>query len=160
MVLEACDAGQVEQLEADRFEQPLLAAVPEIALLDDGAEIQLAPTDVVLVAVVVAGLEVVSAIEVELPHVLAHGVPPHAAAGAKANVVVHHAVVHQRSMPQVIAARVAAGARGIGNVLRVDVRLPRRDQVVRRHRVQQFRLYVTGASARLHVCPVQAGTSS
>ncbi len=35
LVFGASDAGEIEQLEADGLEQPLLAAVIEVALLDD-----------------------------------------------------------------------------------------------------------------------------
>ena len=82
--------------------------------------VELRPRRVVLAAVVVAGLEIVPAIEVELPHVLAHRVPPHAAAGAIADVVVDLAVVDERAVPEVAVAAVAA-ARGVGDVLRLDV---------------------------------------
>ena len=121
------DAGQLEQLEADRLEHSLLAAVLEVALLDAGGEVQLVPAGVVLAAVVVARLKRVAAVEVEFPHVLAHRVAPHAAPGAVADVVVHLAVVHQRALPLVIVAAVSFIPRRV-----LDIGFFR-DQVVHRH---------------------------
>ena len=100
------DAGQFEQLEADRLEHPLLATVLEVALLDAGREVQLVPSCVILAVVVVACLKRVAAVEVELPHILAHRVAPHAAPSAVADVVVNLAVVYERALPLVIVAPV------------------------------------------------------
>lgn len=52
-------------------------------------------------APVVAAAEVVAAVEVELPHVLAHGVAPNAAARSEADVVIDAAIVHERARPEV-----------------------------------------------------------
>ena len=99
-------AGQVEQPERERLEHPLLAALPEAALLDARGEIQLAPRGLVRISVIVAGLEVVPALEIHLPHVFAHGVSPHSTSGAVADVVVDVAVVDERAVPLVFAAAV------------------------------------------------------
>ena len=56
-----------------------------IALLDACPQVQAPPRDVVLSPPIVARLEVVSAIEGELPHILAHGIAPRTAAGAIAD---------------------------------------------------------------------------
>ncbi len=48
-----------------------------------------------------------ASVEVELPHILAHGVSPDAAAGAVADVVINLAVVNHRSVPLIIAAAVS-----------------------------------------------------
>jgi hypothetical protein len=69
-----------EQLKTDGFEETLFTAMPEVALLDDGGEVQDSPGFRVGFAVFVAGEEALGAVEIEFPHVLAHGVTPHAAA--------------------------------------------------------------------------------
>ena len=50
-------AGQVEQPEPDRLKHALLAPVPEVALLNAGAQIQLRPVGLILLAVVIPHLE-------------------------------------------------------------------------------------------------------
>ena len=75
------------------YTQALLSAVQVVALLDDRREVQFVPRGLVPPAEIVAGLEAVPAQEVELPHVLAHGVPPDTAAHAEVDVVVDVAVV-------------------------------------------------------------------
>ncbi len=110
------NARKIEQFESDGLEQSLLAAVQIVALLNDGREVQLVPRRIVFIPVVVEGLEFVAAVEVELPHVLAHGVTPGAAAGSIADMVVHLAVVDQRALPTVLAPAVFPGRR-VGDVL-------------------------------------------
>src|SRR6185503_20468105 len=98
----------LKHAKTDRLEHALFASMPEIALLDAGAEIELGPRRFVLVAPVVAHLDVVPAVEVELPHVLHHGITPDAPASAIMDVIEHLAVVHQRAQPLVGVATVAA----------------------------------------------------
>src|SRR5690349_17877437 len=74
-----------------------------IALLDTCPEVQAPPRDVILSSPIVARLEVVSAIEGELPHILAHGITPRTAAGAIADMVIHFAIVNQRPFPEILA---------------------------------------------------------
>ncbi len=127
------DASQIEQLERDRFEQALFTAVQVVSLLNDCGKVEFIPLRVVLVAVVITGLEFVPTIEVELPHVLAHGVAPDATTGSITNVVVDVAVVDERPIPQIVAAGVAAAACRVGNELRVFVVLACGDQLIDRH---------------------------
>src|SRR5688572_30625012 len=100
-------ARQVEQLEPDGLEEPLLSALAEVALLDDRREVELLPLDGVLAAVVVSWLELVVSIEIELPHVLAHGVAPDAAARPEVDVLVNPAVIDEGSGPRVLAPAVS-----------------------------------------------------
>ena len=104
-------SSEIEQLETDRLKHPLLPAMIEVPLLDARAEIQLRPRHAVFAAPVVAHLQIVTAIEIELPHVLAHRVTPHAAARTIANVIEHLAVIHQRAAPLIKIPAVAAEPR-------------------------------------------------
>src|SRR5882757_1924061 len=90
--------------------------MPEIALLDDRREVQLAPFGAIRIAVTVAGLELVVAVKGELPHVLAHGVAPNAAAGSIGDVVVNFPVIDEGAAPEIIRAGVFAVPGGILNV--------------------------------------------
>src|SRR2546421_11663578 len=98
--------GQVEKFKCNGFEHAVFAAMAVLALLNTRAEIELAPMDAIRLAKVVAGLEVVSFIELEFPHVLAHGVAPGAAASAKVDMVVDLAVVDESAAPFVILAAI------------------------------------------------------
>src|SRR4030042_2578628 len=84
-----------------------------VALLDARREIELVPGGVVLFAVVVAGLKVMSTIKVELPHILAHCVPPDTAPGAVTDMVVNIAVVNQRAVPLIEVAPVLVYPDGV-----------------------------------------------
>ena len=99
-------AGQAEQFVTDRFKHSLLAAMQVIALLNVRSKARPSPERLVLAAPVVARLEVVSAIEPELPRVFSHGITPYAASHAVANVVVHLAVIDERPEPQIIVAAI------------------------------------------------------
>src|SRR5438105_15832733 len=59
------DTGQIEELERNGFKHAVFAAMAVLALLNTGTEVQLAPVDIVRLVVVVAGLEVVSFVELE-----------------------------------------------------------------------------------------------
>src|SRR5207247_4351994 len=102
---------QVEQPEADRFEHALLSAVIVVTLLDARAEVQLAPFGLVFPTIIIPHLEVVAAVQVELPHVLHHGVTPHPAARAVVDMVIHLTVRHQRPGPAIQIAAIAAEPR-------------------------------------------------
>ena len=82
-------AGKVEDAEGNRFVKPMLAASMEASLLNASAQVELAPFGLVWLAEIVACLQMMAAIEIKLPHVLAHGVTPFAAARAKANVIIN-----------------------------------------------------------------------
>src|SRR5438552_3061312 len=90
--------------------------MPEIALLDDRREVQLAPFNGIQISVIVAGLKLVVAIEGELPHVLAHRVAPDAAAGSIGDVVVNLPVIDEGSAPKIIRAGVLAVPGGVLNI--------------------------------------------
>src|SRR3954466_4480334 len=90
--------------------------MPEVALLDDRRKIQLVPLGFVGIAVIVVGLKAVVAVEVELPHVLAHRVAPDAAAGSIVDVVVDFAVVNKSANPGIILAAVFVVPGGILHV--------------------------------------------
>ena len=92
-------AGHVEHPESEGLEHALLAALPEVALLDAGREVQLVPGGIVGPSVVIARLEIVPPAEIDFEHGLAHRVPPDAAAGAVADVVVDLAVVDDGPVP-------------------------------------------------------------
>ena len=80
----------------------------------------------------VARAKTVPTVEVELPHVLAHRIAPHAAACPVADVIVHLAVVNQRAFPLVIVAAVLfVPCRGFDVVFLGD-------QVVDRHAGQRL----------------------
>ena len=100
------DARQIEEFEGDGFEHAVFAAMAVLALLNAGAEVQLAPVDIVRLAIIVAGFEVVSFVEFEFPHVLAHRIAPGAAASAKVDVIIDFAVVDQSSGPFVVLAAI------------------------------------------------------
>ena len=122
-------AREVVQAEARSLEKALFAALLEVALLDEGGEIELAPTVGVFLPEAVPGFEAVAAVEVELPHVLAHRVAPDPTAGAEADVVVDDTVVDQGALPEVVAATVLAGG-GIGNRLCADVVVASGDELI------------------------------
>ena len=103
---------EVEETKADRLEHALLAAMIEVALLDARAEVQLRPRHRILAAPVVAHLQIVASIQVELPHVLRHRVAPHPATRPIANVIKHLAVIDERATPLIEIARVSAEPRG------------------------------------------------
>ena len=121
------DSGEVEQLEADRLKHPVLAPVKVVSLLDARGEIQFVPAGVVFAAVVVARLKSVPPIEVKLPHVFAHRIAPHTTSCPVADVVVHLAVVNQRTLPLVIIATVLLVPRRGFHIVFLG------DQMVNRH---------------------------
>jgi len=114
------NAGEVVHLVAERFEQPLFAAITDIALLDIGAEVQLLPPYGIGRSIGVIGLEVVTVLEIDLPRVLAHREAPDTAARAVVDAVIDDAVEDEGSGKGVIAAGVTVGI-GAGDVLRVVV---------------------------------------
>src|SRR4030095_7585908 len=85
---------QIEHAKPDRFEHALLAAMVEVALLDARAQIELRPRHSILLAPVVAHLQVMTTVEIELPHVLAHRVTPYPAPRTVADVIKDLPVVH------------------------------------------------------------------
>src|SRR5262245_35796116 len=87
-------AGQVEQPEGDRLIQSVFAASSIAALLNARPEIELLPFRRVRPSEIIARLEMMAAGKIELPHVLAHRMPPFAAADAKPNMIVDPAVRH------------------------------------------------------------------
>ena len=105
--------------------------MPEIALLNNRREVQLAPFNGIQISVIVAGLKLVVAVEGKLPHVLAHRIAPDAAAGSIGDVVVDFAVVYEGSSPEIFRAGVLAVPRGILNIGLLA------DEDVIRHRVHQ-----------------------
>ncbi len=108
--------GQIVDPEGERLEHPLLAPLPETALLDARREIQLVPGGAVRISVIVAGLEVVPALEIDLGHILAHRVAPDSTSGTVADVVVDVAVIDESSPPLIIAAPVLGQPRAVLDV--------------------------------------------
>ena len=89
------DTDEIEQSEADGFVEACFTASTVVTLLDAGAEIEFAPRDFVGAAVVVGGAQAVAFVEVNFPHVFAHGMAPDAAARAEAHVVVDDSIDHE-----------------------------------------------------------------
>ena len=108
-------AGQLKQTEAERLKHALLTAMVVIALLNARAEIHLRPGCFELLPPIVAWLKVMSAVHVELPHILNHRVAPDAAARAEVDVIIDLAVVHERSKPGISVAGVTAEPRRRGD---------------------------------------------
>ena len=77
-------------------------------MLDARAQIDLGPRRLEFLSPIVARVQVVSAVQVKLPHVLHHRVAPHAATGAVVDVVVHLSVVHERAGPLIKIAVITA----------------------------------------------------
>src|SRR5262245_3329483 len=79
--------GEVAQAVSHRLVESMLATAAVAALLNAGAEVELLPSGRVRPSEIIARLKMVAAREIELPHVLAHGMTPFAATDAKADVV-------------------------------------------------------------------------
>ena len=110
----------------------------EIALLDDGGEIDFVPQLRIFIAVVVTGLETVTSIEVEFPHILAHRITPNATACTIVDVIVNDSVINHGAFPQIITSAVSTSAGRIGNILRIDLGLASRDQLIDRNTVEHI----------------------
>src|SRR5205823_4896180 len=125
--------GQREQLETNRFKHPLFAALSIITLLNAGAEIDLVPGDPIGLTVIIARLERMALVEIELPHVLPHRVAPDAAAGAEADMVIDLAIEDKRAGVFVFLASSLFPPGGILN------RSGFADKVIRLHRSHNAR---------------------
>jgi hypothetical protein len=125
--------GQVVEPIGQRLEQTLLAAIAPVGVLQDRGKDQLVPLHRVRDAIVVVGLETMAALKVELPVILAGGVPMQASPCAKTDMVVDDAIVDQRPQPGIVVAHVGWPRRG-GDVLRVRHIGRSREQLVDRHR--------------------------
>ena len=91
------DAHQIEQFEGHGLKHPVLSPHSIISLLNARSQIELSPLGFILLSEIVAGLEMLAAIEIDLPHVLAHGVTPLATARPEAHVIVDLAVIRHKS---------------------------------------------------------------
>ena len=76
-----CDSTNAVVPGSTGSEGSLFAPLAEAALLDTGGKIQLVPGRIVLVTVIIPPLKIMATVEIKLPHILAHGVTPYAAAG-------------------------------------------------------------------------------
>src|SRR4030095_4561137 len=116
-----------------------LSPVQVVTLLDARGEVELAPTGLELAAEVVPHPQSMPRQEVELPHVLPHGVAPDASTSPIADVVVDFAAHDQSALPRV----------AVPSVLRVPRRvldgLPLCDQVIGGHAREHFRRVLNDA---------------
>src|SRR5437764_391241 len=67
---------QREQSKPDRLKHALLSPMSIVALLNTGAQIELAPGHAIKLAIIVARLKRMTFREIEFPHVFPHRIPP------------------------------------------------------------------------------------
>jgi len=116
-------------------------------LLNACAQVELLPLGGVRTAEVVARLQVVAARKVELPHVLAHGVPPLAAARAVANMVIDLAAGHNGARVAVLVAALVVAEVGRLEPGRILHGTLLRDELIDLHATQHLRAESHGRAA-------------